>query len=65
MQRLDEERARRGEELLTDPDLEHLGVPADYVWQMSIQEWNALMRALHGNGRGAGRGGPRQPQPSM
>ena len=59
LQRLDEERARRGEELLTDPDLEHLGVPADYVWQMSIQEWNALMRALHGNGRGAGRGGAR------
>ena len=34
-------------------------MPADYVWQMSIQEWNALMRALHGNGRGAGRGGGR------
>ena len=47
---------------LLDEDLAHLGIPAAYTWHIPIAEWNALMKALHGNGmsKGAQKKAPRK-----
>ena len=50
LERADAQAQRLGMRPLVDEDLAHLGVPAAYTWHIPIAEWNALMKALHGNG---------------
>ena len=50
LERADAQAQRLGMRPLIDEDLAHLGVPAAYTWHIPIAEWNALMKALHGNG---------------
>ena len=50
LERADAQAQRLGMRPLIDEDLAHLGVPATYTWHIPIAEWNALMKALHGNG---------------
>ena len=50
LERADTRAQRLGMGPLIDEDLAHLGIPAAYTWHIPITEWNALMKALHGNG---------------
>jgi len=55
LERADMRAQRRGMRPLIDEDLAHLGIPAAYTWHIPITEWNALMKALHGNGMSKGK----------
>ena len=62
LERADARAQRLGMRPLLDEDLAHLGIPAAYTWHIPIAEWNALMKALHGNGmsKGAQKKAPRK-----
>ena len=51
LERADTRAQRLGMRPLIDEDLAHLGIPAAYTWHIPITGWNALMKALHGNGK--------------
>ena len=51
LERADTRAQRLGIRPLIDEDLAHLGIPAAYTWHIPITGWNALMKALHGNGK--------------
>ena len=55
LERADKRAQRLGMGPLIDEDLAHLGIPAAYTWHIPITEWNALMKALHGNGMSKGK----------